>query len=43
VFDRAERVRAELEQFFTVATFFEKKNVQVLGWDASYRVLNTYT
>jgi len=33
VFDLAERVRAELEQFFVAATFFEKKNLRLLGWD----------
>jgi len=33
VFDLSERVRAELEQFFLAATYFEKKNVRILGWD----------
>jgi inorganic pyrophosphatase len=33
VFDLPERVRAELEQFFLAATFFEKKDVRLLGWD----------
>jgi len=37
VFDLAERMRAELEQFFLAATFFEKKNVRMLGWDGPER------
>ena len=32
VFDLPERTRAELEQFFLAATFFEKKEVRMLGW-----------
>ena len=33
IFDLPERTRAELEQFFLAATFFEKKDVRMLGWD----------
>ena len=33
VFDLASRTREELEQFFLAATFFEKKNVRMLGWE----------
>jgi inorganic pyrophosphatase len=39
VFDLPERTRAELEQFFLAATFFEKKNVKMLGWDGPERAL----
>ena len=37
VFDLAERTRAELEQFFLAATFFEKKDVRMLGWEGPER------
>jgi len=37
IFDLSERNRAELEQFFLAATFFEKKNVRLLGWDGPER------
>jgi inorganic pyrophosphatase len=37
VHDLPERARAELEQFFVAATFFEKKNVRVLGWEGPDR------
>ena len=37
VFDLSERTRAELEQFFLAATFFEKKNVGMLGWEGPER------
>jgi inorganic pyrophosphatase len=37
VFDLPERVRAELEQFFLAATFFEKKDVKMLGWEGPER------
>jgi len=37
VFDLPERVRTELEQFFVAATFFEKKDVQILGWEGPDR------
>jgi inorganic pyrophosphatase len=33
VFDLSARSREELEQFFLAATFFEKKNVRMLGWE----------
>jgi len=33
VFDLPARTREELEQFFLAATFFEKKNVRMLGWE----------
>ena len=33
VFDLSERVRAELEQFFVAAAFFEKRDLRLLGWD----------
>jgi inorganic pyrophosphatase len=37
VFDLPERARAELEQFFLAATFFEHKDVRLLGWDGPDR------
>jgi inorganic pyrophosphatase len=33
VFDLPSRARDELDQFFLAATFFEKKNVRLLGWE----------
>src|SRR5262245_46533392 len=33
VFDLSERVRDELEQFFRHAVFFQRKNLELLGWD----------
>jgi hypothetical protein len=32
VFDVAERVRLELEQFFAAAVAFERKELAILGW-----------
>jgi inorganic pyrophosphatase len=37
VFDLPERTRAELEQFFKAVTFFEKKDVKMLGWEGPER------
>lgn len=37
VFDLSERTRAELEQFFKAVTFFEKKDVALLGWEGPER------
>jgi len=37
VFDLPERVRAELEKFFEAVTYFEKKNIRLLGWDGPER------
>jgi inorganic pyrophosphatase len=37
VLDLPERTRAELEQFFLAATYFEKKNVRLLGWEGPAR------
>ncbi len=33
VFDLSARVRLELEQFFLAAVAFEKKDLELLGWD----------
>jgi inorganic pyrophosphatase len=33
VFDLPPRTREELERFFLAATFFEKKDVRMLGWE----------
>jgi len=39
IFDLPARTREELEQFFLDATFFEKKNVQLLGWEGPDRAI----
>jgi inorganic pyrophosphatase len=33
------RVRQEIEQFFVAATFFQRKNTRILGWEGPARAL----